>query len=167
VSLDKVAQSAGVARSTIYVVFGSRAGLFDAFADDLWERGGLAELQAAVADPDVRTHLRQGILAGCRMMATDRDLYRVLFSMSEIDPDSVGGAVAAKEHNRKGGMLHLARRLSKEGVLRDDVTVKQAANLLWVLTSFESFDLLYTGQGMSVTAAADLLATTAERALYR
>ena len=63
-------------------------------------------------------------------------------------------------------MLHLARRLSKAGVLRDDLTVKQAANLLWVFTSFDAFDLLYTGQGMSVTAAADLLATAAERALY-
>jgi AcrR family transcriptional regulator len=167
VSLDKVAQAAGVARSTIYVAFGSRAGLFDAFAEELWVRGGLAELQAAVADPDVRRHLRDGMLAGCRMMATDRDLYRVLFSMSQIDPDSVGGAVAKREHNRKGGMLHLARRLSQEGVLRDDVTVKQAANLLWVLTSFESFDLLHTAQGLSVTATADLLATTAERALCR
>jgi hypothetical protein len=115
----------------------------------------------------VREHLRGGILAGCRMMATDRDLYRVLFSMSEIDPDSVGGAVRKKEDNRRGGMLHLARRLSKEGALREDVTVRQAARLMWVLTSFESFDLLHTGQGMSVDATADLLATTAERTLYR
>ena len=162
-----MAHAAGVARSTIYVAFGSRAGLFDAFAEDLWVRGGLAELQAAVADPDVRQHLRGGMLAGCRMMAEDRELYRVLFSMSQVDPDSVGGAVDKREYNRRGGMLHLARRLSKEGVLRDDVTVKQAANLLWVLTSFESFDLLHTGQGMSVSAAADLLATTAERTLCK
>jgi AcrR family transcriptional regulator len=167
VSLDKVAAAAGVARSTIYVVFGSKAGLFDAFTTDLWEGSGLAELQAAVADPDVRRHLRDGIRAGCRMMATDRDLYRVLFSMAEIDPDSVGGAVHKKEENRRGGMLHLARRLAKEGVLRDDVSTRQAARLMWVLTSFESFDLLYTGQRMSVDASADLLATTAERALYR
>ena len=34
VSVDAVAQAAGVARSTVYVVFGSRAGLFDAFAAD-------------------------------------------------------------------------------------------------------------------------------------
>ena len=167
VSLDKVAQQAGVARSTIYVVFGSRAGLFDAFADDLWERSGLAELTAAVADPDVRVHLRRGIRAGCRMMAADLDVFRVLFSMAQLDPDSVGGAVHRKEENRRGGMNHLARRLSKEGVLRDDVTVKQATDLLWVLCSFESFDLLRTGRRMSVDAAADLLATTAERTLCR
>ncbi len=85
-------------------MFGSRAGLFDAFADDLWERSGLAELTAAVADPDVRVHLRRGIRAGCRMMAADLDVFRVLFSMAQLDPDSVGGAVHRKEENRRGGM---------------------------------------------------------------
>ena len=38
--------SAKVARSTIYVVFGSRAGLFDAFAKDLWDRTGLPAIGA-------------------------------------------------------------------------------------------------------------------------
>ena len=35
VSIDQVARLAKVARSTIYVVFGSRVGLFEAFAEDL------------------------------------------------------------------------------------------------------------------------------------
>ncbi len=43
-------------------------------------------------------------------------------------------------------MSHLARRLSDAGELRDDVTVKDAESVLWVLTSFESFDSLYTGR---------------------
>ena len=36
VSVDEVARLAGVARSTVYLVFGSRAGLFDALAADLF-----------------------------------------------------------------------------------------------------------------------------------
>jgi hypothetical protein len=36
-----------------------------------------------------------------------------------------------------------------------------------VLTSFDAFDLLYTGRGMSADQAADLLASAAERSLCR
>jgi AcrR family transcriptional regulator len=166
-SLDQVAQLAKVARSTIYLVFGSRSGLLDAFADDLLVRTGLADLSEAVALPDAREHLRGGIAASCRMYAAERDIYRVLFSMAQLDPDSVGGAVRRKEHNRVGGMAHLARRLAEDGVLRDDITVDEATNLLWVLCSFDTFDLLYTGRALSVEDTSDLITSMAERALYR
>jgi hypothetical protein len=39
-------------------------------------------------------------------------------------------------------------------------------HVLWVLTSFESFDSLYTGRGMSTSRAIQLLTETAERTLY-
>ncbi|MGH3505702.1 MAG: TetR/AcrR family transcriptional regulator [Nocardioidaceae bacterium] len=167
VSLDKVAQRAGVARSTIYVSFGSRPGLFDAFVEDLWERAGLADLTSAVAAPDARTHLRSGIQAASRMLAAELDIYRVLFAMSRLDPDLVGGAVEKKEQSRRGGMAHLARRLADEGVLRDDVTAGDAEDLLWMLCSFEAFDHLHSGCGLPVDQAAAVLAMTAERALCR
>ncbi|HWM72144.1 MAG TPA: TetR/AcrR family transcriptional regulator [Nocardioides sp.] len=166
-SLDQVAQQAGVARSTIYVVFGSRAGLLDAFAEDLWARTGLAELTAAVAAPDAREHLRGGIRAASRMLAADIEIYRVLHAMARLDPDSVGGAVDKMDEERRGGMRYLAKRLKEDGVLRDDVTEAQAADLLWMLTSFEAFDQLHTDRGMSVDGAAEVLATTAERTLCR
>ena len=162
-----MARLAKVARSTIYVVFDSRAGLFDAFARDLWERTGLAELTEAVASDDSRAHLRGGIEASCKMYAADLELYRVLFAMSLLDPESVGGAIKAKEENRRGGMEYLAKRLAEDGELRDDVTRKQAVNVLWMLASFEAFDLLHTGQGLSVDKAVDALVTTAERTLCR
>ena len=111
VSLDQVAALARVARSTIYLVFGSRAGMFDAFAEDLRVRTGVGALTEAVAAPDVREHLRGGIAAANKMYAADRDIYRVLFSMAQLDPDSVGGAVRKMDQERSGGMAHLARRL--------------------------------------------------------
>ena len=39
-SVERVAQDAGVARSTVYLVFGSKAGLFEALGQDLLERTG-------------------------------------------------------------------------------------------------------------------------------
>jgi AcrR family transcriptional regulator len=44
VSVDWVAKMARVARSTVYLIFESRAGLFDALAADLFDRSGYARL---------------------------------------------------------------------------------------------------------------------------
>jgi AcrR family transcriptional regulator len=167
VSMDKVAHAAGVARSTIYVVFHSRAGLFEAFVTDLAERTGIGRLSAAVAVPDARQHLHGGIRAACEMFAADIEVYRALFAMARSDLDSVGGAIEAQEDKRRGGMEYLAKRLDEQRQLRADVTPEQAVDVLWMICAFETFDLLYGGRGLPVDAAADLLATTAERALCR
>jgi AcrR family transcriptional regulator len=165
--LDQIAKLARVARSTIYLIFGSRAGLFDAFTEDLADRSGLARLTEAVANPDARKHLREGIAAGFRMYAEDLVVYRVLFSMNHLDPASVGGAVERMEERRAGGMAYLARRLAEDAVLRDDVTMEQAIDLLWVLCSFETFDALYSDRGKSLEEAIELIAWTAEQSLCR
>jgi hypothetical protein len=111
--------------------------------------------------------MRDGIAAACRMYAQDLPVYRVLFSMNHIDPASVGGAVERMEKNRAGGMAYLARRLADDSVLRDDVTVAEAGDVLWVLCSFETFDALYGGRGRSLEETVEVIAATAERSLCR
>jgi hypothetical protein len=64
-------------------------------------------------------------------------------------------------------MEYLARRLAEQDILRPEVTVEEAANLLWLLASFDSFDQLYTGRGLPVDEVARALITTAERSLCR
>ena len=156
-----------MARSTIYLIFGSRAGLFDAFTEDLADRTGLAGLTEAVANPDARRHLREGIAAAYRMYAEDVVVYRVLFSMNHLDPASLGGAVERMEKSRAEGMAYLAQRLAEDSVLRDDVTVDQAEDVLWVLCSFETFDALYTARGRSLDETIEVIIRTAEHALCR
>ena len=168
VSVDKVARTAGVSRSTVYLVFGSRAGLFDALTTDLWwNRAGFQGVVDAVEHSDAREHLRGGIDAGVRVFAAHRDVFRALFSMAQLDADAVGGAIERIEENRAGGMVHLARRLAEQDVLRPDVTVDEAADLLWLLASFDSFDQLYTGRSLPVDEVARILIATAERSLCR
>lgn len=166
VSVDCVAQAARVSRSTIYGLFGSRAGLFDAFADDLLARTGLPALTAAVAHPDAREHLHGGIDAAFRMYANDHQIYRVLHAMARLDPDSVGAATKL-DNERRGGMAHLARRLAEQGALRDDITVETAENLLWALCSFEMFDHLYGDRHLPLDDTIQTTITTIERTLCR
>ena len=165
VSLDQVARLARVVRSTIYLVFGSAPACSTPSPRISGRARGLPALTEAVAHPDAREHLRGGVAAATRMLAADRDIYRVLYSMAQLDPDSVGGAVAKMNKERSGGMAHLARRLGEDGLLRPDVTVDEAANVLWMLCSFECFDLLYTDRGLTVDETINTIITTIERAL--
>lgn len=168
VSVEEVARAAGVARSTVYLVFGSRAGLFDALAADLWwHRAGFQQVVDAVAHADAREHLRGGLRGGVRVFAAHRDVFRALFSMADLDADAVGAAITRIEDNRAGGMAHLAQRLAEQQVLRPDVTLDEAAHVLWLLASFDSFDALYTGRRLAADEVARMLITTAERTLYR
>jgi AcrR family transcriptional regulator len=167
VSIDRIAEMAGVARSTVYAIFGSRAGLFDAVAADVLEREDYELLLEAKHEPDAREHMRVGFRTATEMLAADPDTVRALFSMAQLDERAVGDAVRRREERRAAGMTRLARRLDEQDLLRPDVSVEDAEQILWVLTSFESFDLLYTRRGLSRKATADLLFATAERALLK
>ena len=110
--LNRVAELAGVSRSTIYLDFGSRSGLFDAFVVDLWERTGLGELGEAVKAVSARDHLREAIRAASVMKSQELAVYRVLHAMDRLDPESAGGAVRQMETDRRAGVQDLAEHLA-------------------------------------------------------
>jgi AcrR family transcriptional regulator len=165
VSVEKVAQDAGVARSTVYLIFGSRAGVFEALGRDLLERAGFARIVAAVELPDARDALRTSFEASVDVYAAERDVARALSSMARINPDAVGGAFDVIDHGRADGLLFLATRLRQQGYLRPDITPEEAADILWLITGFDSFDELYTTRKLTTAQVADRLIAIAERTL--
>ena len=167
VSIDQVARIAKVARSTVYLIFGSRDGLFDAVARDLLDRGGFDRVVRATEHPDARQHLREGFSGTAQTFAAHRDAFRVLYSMASLDPDAVGGAIQRAEAKRANGMAYLAGQLQEQQLLRNGVTPAAAADLMFVLTSFDGFDLLFSGRGMTADQVAEAFIETAERALLR
>ena len=165
VGVDAVASDAGVSRSTVYVAFGSRAGLFDAVAADTLQRAGHRRLVAAVAHPDAREALLGGLRAGTTMYTADPDVFRALFSMSALGEDVTGGTIRRWERTRGIGVARLGRRLGEQGILR--VAEQEAADLLWVLTSFEAYDLLRARRDLDAVEITDALVAAAERGLFR
>ena len=167
VSVDAVAKKAGVSRSTVYLIFGSRAGLFDAVAEGVYERAGYPRLLEAVRVPDARDTLRGGITEGVHMFAAYRDVFRALYSMEELEPAATGGAIRRVEANRAEGMMWLARRLSRQKQLQPGIKIADAAHVLWIAASFEAFDLIYTGRDLSADETARILVENTERAICR
>jgi AcrR family transcriptional regulator len=164
--VDDVAREAGVSRSTVYLLFGSRAGLFQAVARQLRYDAGFDRLVEAFALPDAREAIRASLREATCMLAYRPDLARGLFGLAAIDPDAVE-AVAAFDHGRRPSMRVVARRLRRQGYLRPDVTIAEATQILTVVTSFHAFDELYTGLGLAPDVIADRLIAIAERSLCR
>ena len=112
--------------------------------------------------------MRVGFRTGTEMLAADRDIVRALFSMAQLDERAVGEAVRKREESAPPGWPAWPGGSAEQDLLRPGVSVEEAEHILWVLTSFESFDLLHTGRGLlDEAAAADLLFATAERALLK
>jgi AcrR family transcriptional regulator len=163
VSIEKIAATAQVSRSTVYLVFGSRAGLFDAFGDDLRRRGGFDRAIDSASGSDARRGLSDSIRAAVPIFAEHRQVLRVLYSMAALDPQAVGGVVQRMGADRAAGVAQHAERLAEQGALASGITVAEAADLLWAVTGFEFFDQLYTGRSLPADAVADLMVAAAER----
>ena len=129
-------------------------------------RSGYERLLDAKHQPDAREHLRSGFRAAGEMLAANRDIYRALRSMAQLDEQAVGGVVRRMDEERAAGMKRLVGRLVEQGVLRDDLDVADAEHVLWMLSSFESLDSLLTKRRLSTERAVELLIETAERTLY-
>jgi AcrR family transcriptional regulator len=167
VSIEGIAAMAHVSRSTVYLVFGSRAGLFDALGDDLRHRGGFDRAADGAGDGDALGALRESIRTAVPIFAEHRQVLRVLYSMAALDPQAVGGVVERMATDRATGLAWHVERLTEQGVLRPGVTPADATHLLWAVTGFEFFDQLYTGRGLPADAVADLMVAAAERLIAR
>ena len=164
--VEDVARAAGVSRSTVYLLYGSRAGLFDALGRYLRDEAGFDALIAAFRLPDALDAYRASQRAAVGMYAKLPHLARALFTLSAIDPDAVA-AVHAIEDGRRPGQAQLAGRLAEQGYLRDDVSVEEAVDILTVTSSFQAFDELFGGSGLAADTVADRLLAMAERSICR
>ena len=163
-SVEGVAQRAGVSRATVYHQFGSKAALLDAVISIALSGTTGTRMRRVREHADAATALRLYVPDVCRFWASEYDLFRHLFAAAEIDPEA-SAHVEAYDGRRRELVVWLAKRLDDQEYLREGVTQRQAADTIWMLTSFRSFDHLHARSGMSVRAAGALLAGLAATVL--
>ncbi|MER5352206.1 helix-turn-helix domain-containing protein [Kitasatospora sp. NPDC002551] len=141
-SMDAVAKTAGVARMTVYYQFDSKTGLLEALFDDLAQRGGMARMPAAFMAPSGREALTAILEVLTGFYASGRIALRRLRGLGILDPE-LDTALQSRGDRRRGGLqVVLGRLLADRDAEVGEAELDELLDLLFMLTSFETFDLL-------------------------
>ncbi len=139
----EVAKRAAVSRITVYNRFGSRDGLLEAVASKAHSHAGYSRRTTEAGDP--QTRLQHRLTSACELWASDPALFR------RLPPVEAAGAETAHEDRA------LAEQLAASDRLRPGCSLKEAEDVIGVLTSFATFDRLHKDGRRSTSAVADIL----------
>ncbi|HEY1867715.1 MAG TPA: helix-turn-helix domain-containing protein [Candidatus Cybelea sp.] len=134
-SIDAVAQRADVARMTVYYQFKSKPKLLEALFDDFAARANMRELQKAFQETKVERAVFRIVDVFCNLWKTQGALVRRLSAMAALDPE-VEGALRERQSWRRDLLAKIVAREHRGKAAAEIV------ELLYVLTSFETYDML-------------------------
>jgi AcrR family transcriptional regulator len=140
-SVEEVARRAGVARMTVYYQFGSLGGLLQGLCDSLAIAGGMHQLAESFRQPDALEALDRFIAVFMGFWESDRPVLRGLGALAVLDPEF---AVVLDERAgwRRKGVRVLLDRLAKQIGRPRPKEMDDAAALIYMLTSFSTYDTL-------------------------
>jgi AcrR family transcriptional regulator len=138
-TIDAVARRADVARMTVYYQFESRHGLLEAVYDDLASRGLVDRLPAVFQASEGRAAVAELIRAFFGFWDHDRLVQRRARALALLDPEVERGVRARDERRRQICRTVMSRFPGGDSAARDDTV-----DLLFMLTSFETYDVLVT-----------------------
>ena len=157
-----VAATAGVSVETVYKSFGGKAGLVRA----IYDRSliGTAEVPAYERSDEMReresdasTIMRKWGLLTAEVAASVTPIRLLIRSAAANDPD-MATMLEDSDAERLERMLHHAHFLHERGYLREDVTVAEAADILWTCSSAELYELLVLKRNWSPQRFAQYIA---------
>lgn len=160
-AVEQVARRARVVRPTIYRHFGSKLGLLDAVLAEASTSGDLQRVFDAMAQRDAGQAVRTMLREHARFWATDEPLFRRVIGLAGVDPEAQQ-AVERRDAMRREDLAKLVDRLARQGKLRPGWPRRRATDVLWLLTSFATFDQLHRRGGQSPEDVAASLVALAE-----
>jgi AcrR family transcriptional regulator len=157
-----LAKRADVARMTVYHQFGSKLGLLEALCDSLAASGGMEQLATAFSLPEPFDALNCYILIFGRFWDEDRLVMHRLRALAALDPD-FEQLMRTRDGWRRKGVHVLTQRIveqqrfspaethdktcdifcrAEEQKAASDEAFDKIVDVLFTLTSFETFDIL-------------------------
>jgi AcrR family transcriptional regulator len=149
VTLEHVAEEAGVSRQTVYVHFGSRTGLLIAMVQHMDESGVLHGLVQRVFD--ARTAL-DALDAVANVHAEYHPMaYPVarVFMASRYEDEAIGAAWDERMASRRKLYHGVVEWLHRDGLLSSHWDIESATDVLWGLTSWQLWEELVVERGWS------------------
>lgn len=162
--IAEVAERAGIARSTVYLSFGTRSAFLTKILDDSLSRAGFGRLREYLALPDAVEAMEKSLAQAAVMYSAEHTVLRRMLLLAQLDSEAARD-YQERQQRRAAAMRDLAQRLRGQGKLSAQLSVEAAAAVLWVLTSFETFDQLYSGWGLDATACGERIVAMARSSL--
>jgi AcrR family transcriptional regulator len=162
-TMEQVAERAGISRAALYQHFDSRLALVDAICDMFAVNPSLLAVRKAVTTDDFEGAIEGVIENAMGFWSSEQAVLDQLYGVVAIDP-SAHALVDRQRADRRREMETFARRLRRAQRLRKGVSERQAVARLMVLTSFETYKELGEA-GLSVPERVRTLTEMAQRQL--
>lgn len=149
VAMERIAERAEISRRAVYLHFASRAELLVALVTHVDETGSLPERAEHVwAAPTAVEALDRFVALNARYNPEIEAIARALDEARGRD-EAARVAWADRMSGRREACRRLARWLYDEGVLDDEWTVDDAADVLWAVTNVPAWRDLVVERGWS------------------
>jgi AcrR family transcriptional regulator len=160
-NIQAIAKRAGVTRPTVYQQFGTQRELLLAVLNDALDKADVRAVRKALQNPDPAKAMRGMMRGSCRFWESGSPLFGRIKGIALMD-DAVAHVDDLKEEVRRGHIENLVGRLSNDGLLKPGLSRKDAADRLYLLTSYEVFERM-TALGHSRDGVATRLIDLAEQ----
>ena len=166
-SMAEIAKAAGISRQALYLQFPDRASLFLALGRYADEKRGLGPALERIREAESGLASLELLLAlRARMNPGIWPLHLVAQTLRHHDP-AVERAFQDRLKNRLIVCRQIVEKIDRDGLLRPDLSIDQATDQLWSITSLGTWaDLVLTCKWSAETYRTQVLLLL-QRALFR
>jgi AcrR family transcriptional regulator len=164
-TMDEIATAAGVSRATVFNRFGSKLGVLQALFSRAIEGPEMEAIRRALEIEDPVAALEAVITASCAIWESQAFVHEQLQAIVVLEP-AASVLIDQQRQDQRADLQLLARRLSRAGQLRPELSEARATATLHMLTSLESFLWLRRQYGLSLRRTRETI-TELARTLLR